>query len=75
MQNFRGRRLLLQRFREIVGAVPQFIEQPRVLDGDDGLGGEVRQQCNLLICEGANLLAVDGDGSYQHVFLEHRHTK
>ena len=28
------RSLLLQR-------LPQFVEQPRVLDGDDGLGGEV----------------------------------
>ena len=42
-QHFRGRRLLLQRFAQIVGAPPQLVEQPRVLDGDDGLGGEVRE--------------------------------
>ena len=41
LENFRGRRLLFQRFTQIVGALAQFIEQPRVLDCDDGLGGEV----------------------------------
>ena len=34
-----GRGLLLQRFGQIVGALAQFVEQPRVLDGDDGLTG------------------------------------
>ena len=33
--------LLLQRLGQIVGALAQFIEQPRVLDGDNGLGGEI----------------------------------
>ena len=37
----RGRGLLLQRLGEIVGALAQLVEQPRVLDGDHGLGGEV----------------------------------
>ena len=36
----RGRGLLLQRLGQIVGALAQFVEQPRVLDGDHGLGGE-----------------------------------
>ena len=30
----------------------QFAEQPRVLDGDDGLVGEVRYQLDLLFGEG-----------------------
>ena len=34
LKNLRCGRLLLQR-------LAQFVEQPRVLDGDDGLGGEV----------------------------------
>src|SRR6516162_7556476 len=42
-KHFRGRGLLLQRFREIVGALAQLVEQPRVLDGDDRLRGEVLQ--------------------------------
>ena len=48
LKNFRRGRLLLQRFRkvggalaEVRGALAQFVEQPRVLDGNDGLGGEV----------------------------------
>ena len=48
----RGRRLLLQRLGEIVGALAQFVEQPRVLDGDDRLRGEVRDQFDLLVGEG-----------------------
>ena len=35
LEHVRGRGLLLQRFTQLV-------EQPRVLDRDDGLGGEVR---------------------------------
>ena len=42
LEHLGGRGLLLQRFGEIVGALAQFAEQPRVLDGDHGLGGEVR---------------------------------
>ena len=41
LQHLRGRGLLLQRLGEIVGALAQLVEQPRVLDGDDGLRGEV----------------------------------
>ena len=51
----------------------QLVEQPRVLDGDDGLRGEVLHQLDLLVGERANLLAVDDDGADQFVVLEHRH--
>ena len=37
LKHFRGRCLLLQRLRQVCGALTQLIEQPRVLDGDDGL--------------------------------------
>ena len=37
----------------------QLVEQSRVLDGDDGLGGEVRDQRDLLFGEGTNFLAVN----------------
>ena len=33
----------------------QFVEQPRVLDGDDGLVGEVLQQLDLLVGEWSDL--------------------
>ena len=51
----------------------QLVEQARVLDGDDGLGGEVRDQLDLLVGERPDLLAVDDDGADQLVVLEHRH--
>ena len=41
-QHLGCRRLLLQRFAQIIRALAQLVEQPCVLDGDDGLGGEVR---------------------------------
>ena len=43
----------------------QFVEQPRVLDGDDGLRGEVCDQLNLFVGEGTNFLAVDFDDADQ----------
>src|ERR1017187_3747814 len=43
-QHIRGGRLLLQRFTQVV-------EQPRILDGDDGLRGEVLNQLDLLVAE------------------------
>ena len=68
-----GRGLLLQRLGQIVGALAQLVEQPRVLDGDDGLRGEVLHQLDLLVGERPHLLAIDGDGADQLVVLEHRH--
>ena len=54
LEHVGGGGLLLQR-------LPQFVEQPRVLDGDDGLGGEVLHQRDLLVGEWPNFLAVDRD--------------
>ena len=39
----------------------QLVEQPRVLDGDDGLVGEILDQLDLLVGERANFLAIDDD--------------
>ena len=63
-QHVRRRRLLLQR-------LAQFVEQPRVLDGDDGLGGEVLHQLDLLVGERPHLLAIDADDANELVVLEH----
>ena len=41
LEHVGGGRLLLQRFGQIVCALAQLVEQARVLDGDDGLAGEV----------------------------------
>ncbi len=57
-------RLMFQRFAQIVRALTQLLEQPRILDRDDGLGGEVRDQRDLLFAEWAHLLTVDADHAY-----------
>ena len=56
-----------------VRALAQFAEQPRVLDGDDGLGGEVLHQLDLLVGKGARLPAIDTHGADQLVFSKHGH--
>src|SRR5262245_44967219 len=53
--------------------LPQLVKQPDVLDGDDGLRGEILDQICLLIVEGSDLLAIDSDRTNQVILLEHRH--
>jgi len=53
----------------------QLIEQPRVLDCDDGLGSEIRYQLDLLVREEANFLTKDNDGSNEVIVLKHRHSE
>src|SRR5829696_8288938 len=55
--------LLLQRLAQVVGALAQFVEQARVLDGDDRLIGEGGDQLDLPLGERANLLAIYRDGT------------
>ncbi len=62
LEHIGGGGLLLKRFAQLA-------EQPGVLDGDDGLGGEILHQLDLLVGEGAHLLAVDGDRADQLPFL------
>ena len=68
LEHVGGGGLLLQRFAQLV-------EQARVLDGDDRLGGEVRHQLDLLVGERPHLLAVDADRADQLALLEHRHVE
>jgi hypothetical protein len=64
---------LLQRLAQIGCALAQFVEQPSVLDGDDGLRGEALHQLDLLGGEGPHLLAVNADRADQVIVLQHRH--
>ena len=66
-----SRSLLLQRLAQIVRALPQLVEQPRVLDGNDSLGSEVLDQLDLLVGERTHFLAVNGDRANQLAVLEH----
>jgi hypothetical protein len=51
-ENVGGCSLLLEGFT-------QFVEQPRVLDGDDGLGGKILHQLDLLVGEWPHIHATD----------------
>src|SRR6516225_3798924 len=64
LEHVGGSSLLLKRFAQLV-------EQARVLDGDDRLGGEVLDQLDLLVGERLNLLVIDVDGANQAALLEH----
>src|SRR5205823_14993279 len=67
LQHVGGRGLLLQRFAQLV-------QQPSVLDRDDGLRSEIRNQFDLLVCERANFLTEDTERANELISLEHRHT-
>ena len=60
LEHVGGGGLLLQQFAQLV-------EQAGILDGDDGLVGEILDQLDLLVSEWADLLAVDGDSADQLV--------
>ena len=54
-------------------ALAQFVEESSVLDGDHGLSGEVRHQCNLLVGKRPDLLAVDDECAHKTAVLPHGH--
>src|SRR5262249_16991700 len=71
---------LLVEFHQLLGlrfyllcSLAQFVEQPRILDCDDGLSGEVRQQLDLFIREGLNLVTVDAYDAVEFVVFDERH--
>src|SRR5262249_13389737 len=66
LEHICGGSLLSQGFTEL-------IEQPGVFDRDDGLGGKIADQLDLLVGERSDLLAEDGNGADQPVRFEHRH--
>jgi hypothetical protein len=68
LEHVGGGGLLLQRFA-------QLIYQPSILDRDDSLRGEIRDQLDLLASERADLLVKDADGADQLLLLEHRHNE
>src|SRR5262249_22419419 len=70
LQHFRGRRLLLQCFTQIIRALLQLVEHPCVFDRDDGLAGEIADQCDLISVKRSTLLAIDADHTAQGAFFE-----
>jgi hypothetical protein len=66
-QHIRGGRLLLQR-------LPQFVQQPRVLDGDDRLGGEGPEKRYLPICKRINFGTSKQECSDRHSLTQQWNT-
>ena len=62
-QHIRRCRLLLQRLGKVGRALAQFVQQPRVFDGDYGLGGKILHQFDLLVGERPHFLSVDAEGT------------
>ena len=73
LEHVRGRRLLLQRFGEIVRTLPQFPEQSCILDRDHRLLRKVAEQFDLLVRERTNFLAIDGHRADHLVIPQHGH--
>jgi hypothetical protein len=65
--------LLLKGFAEIVRALAQLVEQPRVLNGDHRLRGEVLKQRYLLVSERPDFHSENLNCADEFVFLEHWH--
>ena len=60
---------------EVRGALAKFVEQPRVLDSDNGLGGEVRDQADVTIRKRASTFTVNPDCADHLIVLEHRNAQ
>src|SRR6516162_5424530 len=71
VQDVRAAGLIGESLSEIARLGLYFVEQPHVLDRDDGLVREGLQQLNLLFGKRLNLLSVDQDRANQRIVLEH----
>src|SRR5262249_8976735 len=73
--NLGGRSLLRQRLAQIICTLPQLVEEPRVLDGDDGVRDKILDHPVLLGSEGADFLTEHINRADQLIVLEHRNGK
>ena len=62
-EDFAGGRLSIERLAECVVPLPELVEQPRVLDGDDRLVGEGLEQGDLLVRVWPRILPARGNGT------------
>ena len=60
-------------FSELARALLLRLEQPHVLDRDDGLIGERRQKSDVLLLERSHLGTADQDGAKRAAFADQRH--
>src|SRR5262249_12095515 len=75
LQHVAGRRLVFERFFEVVRAALQFIEEARILDGDHRLIGKRRDQSDLFVRKRVNLPAVDMYGTEESAVFAQRDAK
>ena len=68
LQHISGGSLLLEGFT-------QFVEEARIVDGDDGLRSKILYQLDLLVGERPHLPAINCDNADCLVLLEQRHSE
>src|ERR1700730_11479892 len=66
---------VLIEFDNILSFFAEFAEQPLILNGDDGLICEIRDQRDLFVVERPNLLPEDADNPNQFIVLDHWHAE
>src|SRR6185295_5066996 len=72
-EDLRGRRLSFQSLRQLARARLHLLEQPRVLDGDDGLVGEGLKEFDVARGKGAGFRSGDDNRSDGLAIAEHRY--
>ena len=68
-----GRGLLVQRLGEVSRSPSQFVEQPGILDRDDGLAAKFCTSVDLLVGKWTNFLAIHRERTDHSLVLQHRH--
>src|SRR5262249_30111564 len=71
LEDFAGGSLLLQGLGEVAVSRLELAQQARVLDGDDRLVGEGRDQLDLLVGEGLDYGSMQGEESDKGVLSDH----
>ena len=74
-QNLRRGCLLLERLGQVAIPCLELLEQPNVLDRDDGLAGERLKERDLLGRERSTLPPADRDGADCDTLPQHRHAE
>src|ERR1700722_2991983 len=64
---------IIQRRAQVCRALTQLIQQTRILDCYDGLGGKALHQLDLFVGEWTNIQAIDRESSNKFVILEQWH--
>jgi len=73
LEDIACRSLVFERFFEIARARVQFVEQPDILDRNDGLIGEGLEQIDLRLQKRRDLAAHHGDRPDRIAVLQDRH--